>query len=74
MLARMGMARRVHSEEDWEDVSRQAKILRLREYLDTLPEAPRQHAIEDCERELRDLGIDPAALGKAELAVVAALR
>ena len=52
---------------------RAAKVIRLRAYLDTLPEAPRQHALEDCERELRDLGIDPNELGKADAHVAALL-
>ena len=64
VLAQIGMQRFVHSEwQDWQDASRAAKGIRLREYLDTLPEAPRQHALKDCALELRDLGIDPVELG-----------
>ena len=29
-------------------------------------EAQKQHALKDCARELKDLNIDPAQLGKAE--------
>ena len=65
MLARIGMQKSVHSESDFEEASRSATAIRLREYLDTLPEAPRQHALEDCALELRDLGIDPMEFGMA---------
>jgi hypothetical protein len=41
------------------------KAIRLREYLDTLTEARKQHALEDCSRELLDLGLDPADFGAA---------
>ena len=44
------------------------KAIRLREYLDTLTEARKQHALEDCSRELLDLGLDPADFGAAEAA------
>jgi len=61
VLTQMGLQDRVHHPDDWQLVSRQAKIVRLRQYLDTLPEGPRQHALLDCERELLDLGIDPVS-------------
>ena len=40
----------------------QLKAKRLAEYLTTLPEAHRQHALEDCATELADLGLDPKTL------------
>ena len=51
---------------EWERAMGRARVIKLREYLDTLTEARRQHAIEDCARELRDLGINPENLGAAD--------
>ena len=39
-----------------------AKALRLAAYLETLTEAQRQHALEDCAKELHDLGLSAADL------------
>ena len=70
LLKQIGMADKVHQGgEAWEKASRKAKTVKLREYLETLTEAQKQHALEDCARELQDLKIDPAKLGKAEGAV-----
>ena len=67
LLKRIGMADKVHQGGGtWEKASRKAKMLMLKDYLATLTEAQRQHALTDCERELRDLKINPADLGKAE--------
>ena len=67
LLKRIGMADKVHQGgEAWETASRKAKMVRLMEYLATLTEAQKQHALEDCANELRDLKINPAKLGKAE--------
>lgn len=49
----------------WEKVSSKSKAIKLKEYLNTLTEAQRQHALEDCANELRDLKIDPKDLGLA---------
>ena len=53
------------SAQDWPKLSSASKVIRLNEYLETLTEARKQHALEDCARELGDLGIDPALVGKA---------
>jgi len=53
------------SEKAWNAAASKARTIRLSEYLDTLPEAARQHALADCARELADLGIDPNSLGAA---------
>ena len=67
LLKRIGMADKVHQGGGtWEEASRKAKMLMLKDYLGTLTETQRQHALTDCERELRDLQINPADLGKAE--------
>ena len=49
----------------WDKVSSKSKAIKLKEYLNTLTEAQRQHALEDCANELRDLKIDPKDLGLA---------
>lgn len=56
------------SAHDWPRLSSASKVIRLNEYLETLTEARKQYALEDCARELGDLGIDPALVGKAESA------
>ena len=49
----------------WDKVSSKSKAIKLKEYLNTLTEAQRQHALEDCANELRDLKIDHKDLGLA---------
>ena len=67
LLKRVGMLDKVHhGGEAWETASRKAKTLKLKDYLATLTEAQKQHALEDVAKELRDLKIDPKDLGKAE--------
>ena len=61
------MADKVHQGgAAWEEASRRAKSVKLKDYLDTLTEAQKQHALEDVAQELKDLKINPADLGKAE--------
>lgn len=43
-----------------------AKGRRLKEYLASLTEAQRQHALADCAMEMADLGLDPADFGVAD--------
>ena len=50
------------SEAEYNKATAKARALRLKEYLETLTTARKQHALEDCERELRDLGLNPADL------------
>ena len=50
-------------ELEYERASRRARGLRLQQYLSTLTVAQRAEALEDCARELADLGIDPAKVG-----------
>ena len=47
-------------EADYAKAMTRAKVIKLHEYLDTLTEARKQHALQDCEREIRDLGLDPS--------------
>lgn len=54
------------SRREYEKASARAREIKLREYLSTLTEARRQHALQDCQRELRDLGINPTKLGMVE--------
>ena len=46
-------------QEEWNKAMGRAKAIKLTEYLGTLTEAQRQHALADCAVELRDAGIDP---------------
>ena len=69
-LRRIGMADKVHQGgETWTKASRKAKTVKLADYLATLTEAQKQHALQDCARELKDLGINPKDLGQAQAAV-----
>jgi len=47
------------SEEEYSRAASRAREIRLRQYLESLTEEQRAHALEDCARELADLGIDP---------------
>lgn len=53
------------SEAAWNKAASKARAIRLREYLGTLTEAQRQHALEDCQRELADIGLKSVDFGLA---------
>jgi len=48
------------SEADWNTAMSKARAIRLDEYFNTLTEAQKQHALEDCKREIQDIGLKPA--------------
>ena len=53
------------SNAEWNKAASKARTIKLKEYLATLTEAQRQHALIDCANELKDLKIDPVKLGAA---------
>merc|ERR1719231_2003013 len=53
------------TEADWNKAMSKVRALRLADYLNTLTEAQKQHALEDCRREIEDIGLKPADFDRA---------